>query len=146
MSCQSKYMLPATSARDQFIITFSLQLIGWQSGATFCSQWQRGVKKNQCKSVLLSTLNWKLLYCRRILYFIRFCECHADIWLSHWFKKHDINLNAYVLETSINTSTGEGNYFILTFILLCFLTFRLLLCWFPALSYAVCHVVKTGPA
>ena len=31
---KSKYMLPATSARDQVIISFSLHLIGWETGVT----------------------------------------------------------------------------------------------------------------
>ena len=45
---------------DQVVISFSLHLIGLESGASFLNQSQSKVKQNQSNPGVLSTFNWKL--------------------------------------------------------------------------------------
>ena len=45
---------------DQVVISFSLHLIGLESGASFLDQSQSKVKQNQSNPGVLSTFNWKL--------------------------------------------------------------------------------------
>ena len=65
---------------DQVVSSFSLHLIGLESGVSFLDQSQSKVKQNQSNPGVLSTFNWKLFLVNKMEQFFNLTVFPAGLF------------------------------------------------------------------